>query len=189
MHYLFLGITKWIVKRIWVDEKILTSDALKSIQRNMNQIQVPADLSRIPRKINCEEGFSNFTTDKWRIFYTIYATISLWEHLSAIDRMILTHFVKVCSILVGRILELDLVQEAHERLIKIVKLIEKHYGHDKITLNLHLSLHLWECSYDFSPLYTFWCFSFERMNGILGNCSFFFLPIYITNVLINNEIC
>ena len=177
MHCLFLGIAKWIVKRIWVDEKVLTSDALKSIQRNMNQIQVPADLGRIPRKIDCGEGFSNFTADQWRIFYTIYATTSLWEHLSVIDQTILTHFVRVCLILVGRILELDLVQEAHERLIKIVKLIEKHYEHDKIISNL--SLHLRECSYDFSLLYTFWCFSFERMNGILGNCSFCFLPIFI----------
>ena len=39
---------------------------------------------------------------------------------------------------------------------------------DKITLNLHLSLHLCECAYDYGPLYALWCFSFERMNGILG---------------------
>ena len=38
--------------------------------------------------------------------------------------------------------------EAHQRLIKIVKLIEANYGHDKITPNLHLSLHLCECTYD-----------------------------------------
>ena len=43
-------------------------DNLKNIQRKMNQIQVSADLGRIPRKINCEEGFSNFTADQWRTF-------------------------------------------------------------------------------------------------------------------------
>jgi hypothetical protein len=174
MHCLFLGIAKWIVKRIWVDENVLTPDALKSIQRKMNQVQVPADLGRIPRKIDCGEGFSNFTADQWRTFFTIYATTSLWEYLSGIDRTILTHFVRVCSILVSRILEFNSVQEANERLIKIVKLIEDKYGRDKITPNLHLSLHLKECSSDFGPLYTFWCFSFERMNGVLGNCNLFF---------------
>jgi hypothetical protein len=174
MHCLFLGIAKWIVKRIWVDENVLTPDVLKSIQRKMNQVQVPADLGRIPRKIDCGEGFSNFTADQWRTFFTIYATTSLWEYLSGIDRTILTHFVRVCSILVSRILELDSVQEANERLIKIVELIEEKYGRDKITPNLHLSLHLKECSSDFGPLYTFWCFSFERMNGVLGNCNFIF---------------
>ena len=178
MHCLFLGIAKWIVKRIWVDEGVLTPDNLKNIQRKMNKIQVPADLGRIPRKIDCGEGFSNFTADQWRTFFTIYATTSLWEYLSAIDRTILTHFVRVCSVLVGRILTFDLIAEATERLIKIIKLIEEHYGRDKVTPNLHLSLHLQECSYDFGPLYTFWCFSFERMNGILGNCNFFSLSIY-----------
>src|SRR2546429_7077798 len=136
-------------------EGVLMPDNLKNIQRKMNQIQVPADLGRIPRKIDCEEGFSNFTADQWRIFFTIYATTSLWEYLSVIDRTILTHFVRVCSVLVGQILTFDLIVEATERLIKIIKLIEKHYGRDKVIPNLHLSLHLQECLYDFGPLYTF----------------------------------
>ncbi|POG76838.1 hypothetical protein GLOIN_2v1451707, partial [Rhizophagus irregularis DAOM 181602=DAOM 197198] len=38
---------------------------------------------------------------------------------------------------------------------------------DMITLNLHLLLHLYECAKDFGPLYAFWCFLFERMNGVL----------------------
>ncbi|PKY61176.1 hypothetical protein RhiirA4_431637 [Rhizophagus irregularis] len=61
------------------------------------------------------------------------------------------------------------MREAHQRLINLVKLIEENYGRDKITPNLHLSLHLCECSLDYGPLYTFWCFSFERMNGMLGS--------------------
>jgi len=168
MHCLFLGIAKWIVKRIWVDEGVLTQHNLKKVQKTMSRFQVPADLGRIPGKVDGGEGFSNFTADQWRIFFTIYATVSLWEHLSETDRRILNHFVRVCSILVGRIIEFGLMEEAHRRLIKIIKLIEECYGRNKITPNLHLSLHLCECAYDFGPLYAFWCFSFERMNGILG---------------------
>ena len=33
----------------------------------MNQIQVPADLGRIPQKIDCGEGFFNFTADQYPI--------------------------------------------------------------------------------------------------------------------------
>ena len=104
---------------------------------------------------------------------------------------ILTHFVRVCSILVSRILEIELIEEAHERLIKIIKLIEVHYGRVKITPNLHLSLHLCDCSNDFGPLYAFWCFSFERMNGILGKIFFFLLfllysDVYIVSLIFNN---
>lgn len=29
--------------------------------------------------------------------------------------------------------------------------------------------HLVECVREFGPISSFWCFSFERMNGILGN--------------------
>ena len=33
MHCLFLGIAKWIVKCIWVDEEILTTNTLKIVQK------------------------------------------------------------------------------------------------------------------------------------------------------------
>lgn len=75
---------------------------------------------------------------------------------------------RVCIILVRRIVEVNDMEEAHEGLIKIIKLIEEHYGEGKIMPNLHLSLHLFECSYDYGPLYSFWCFSFKQMNGVLG---------------------
>ena len=94
----------------------------------MNRFQVPADLGRIPRKIDIGEGFSNFTADQWRTFFTIYATVALWDHLTGKDRRILTHFVRVCKILVSQIMQIDLMKEAHQRLIEIVKLIEEHYG-------------------------------------------------------------
>ena len=163
---------------------------LKMVQKKMDEFKVPSDLSWIPGKVNCGDGFSNFTADQWRIFFTVYATVSLWEHLPEKDRKILNYFVRICSILVSRIVEVDFIREAHRRLISIVKLIEENYGRDKITPNLHLSLHLCECSFDYGPLYTFWCFSFERMNGMLGIVfSVFSITLYyfsfINNVLIN----
>jgi hypothetical protein len=168
MHCLFLGIAKWIVRRLWIENGVLTTHILKTVQKKMDEFKVPADLGQIPGKVDCGDGFSNFTADQWRIFFTIYATVSLWEHLSENDRKILVNFVRICSISVSRIVEVDFMREAHQRLINLVKLIEENYGRDKITLNLHLSLHLYECSLDYGPLYTFWCFSFERMNGMLG---------------------
>ncbi|EXX50690.1 hypothetical protein RirG_268450 [Rhizophagus irregularis DAOM 197198w] len=65
MHCLFLGIAKWIIKRIWVDENILKLETLKEIQKKMNQFQVLADIGRIPGKVECGEGFANFTADQW----------------------------------------------------------------------------------------------------------------------------
>ncbi|EXX56951.1 hypothetical protein RirG_211600 [Rhizophagus irregularis DAOM 197198w] len=77
MHCLFLEIARWIMKRIWIDEGILTLNDLKKIQEKMNQFKIPADLGQIPGNIERGEGFSNYTADQWRIFFMIYATTSL----------------------------------------------------------------------------------------------------------------
>ena len=37
-YYIFLGIAKWIVKRIWIDEGILTPNILTKVQSMMNRI-------------------------------------------------------------------------------------------------------------------------------------------------------
>ncbi|GES73103.1 hypothetical protein GLOIN_2v1775288 [Rhizophagus clarus] len=62
MHCLFLGIAKWIVKRIWVDEKVLKLESLKEIQKKMNQFQVLANVNRILEKVECREGLNILDT-------------------------------------------------------------------------------------------------------------------------------
>ncbi|EXX60018.1 hypothetical protein RirG_183740 [Rhizophagus irregularis DAOM 197198w] len=128
MHCLFLGIARWIVKRLWIETGVLSQETLKIIQKKMNEFQIPSDLGRIPGKIYSGEGFANFTADQWRLFFNIYATVALWDHLSVVDRKILTHYVRICSILVSRIVETAFMNEAHQRLVEVIKLIETHYG-------------------------------------------------------------
>ena len=50
----------------------------------------------------------------------------------------------------------------------MAQLIEKHYGPHLISSNIHLSLHIKQCCLDYGPSYAYWCYSFERMNGLLG---------------------
>ncbi|GBB83296.1 hypothetical protein RclHR1_10010009 [Rhizophagus clarus] len=47
-----------------IDEDVLTEKALQSIQKKMSKFKLPSDLERIPGKIHCSEGFSNFTADQ-----------------------------------------------------------------------------------------------------------------------------
>src|SRR3954453_10331979 len=112
-------------------------------------------------------------------FFTIYATVSFCDYLEKKDQKILTYFVRVCQLSVSRIVEISSLNEIHQRLIEVISLIEQNYERNKITLNLHLSVHLSECSYDYEPLYAFWCFLFERMNGILSRFSSIFKIFYI----------
>lgn len=103
----------------------------------------------------------------------IYATTITWDLLAEPDRHILANFVRACNLLVCRILDKESLNEAHQRLLNVAKLIERNYESEKITPNIYLSLHLCENCMDYGPLYSFWCFSFERMNGILGKYQIF----------------
>ena len=138
-------------------------------------------LSLPPKILSQDQSFWSRAGRESLIIYTVLNTVTdiranivrLKSKLDKDeDRKILTYFIRICSILVRRIVQSDLIEEAHQRLVEIVKIIEQKYGWDFITPNLHLSLHLHKCAKDFGPLYAFWYFSFERMNGVLGELNF-----------------
>ncbi|GBC20131.2 hypothetical protein GLOIN_2v415082 [Rhizophagus irregularis DAOM 181602=DAOM 197198] len=139
------------------------------MEKRAEAIKLPADMGRIPNKISTGEGFFGFTADQWKTFILVYSTPIMWDLLSVNDREILGNFVRACSLLVCRIINTNKINEAHNRLLKIGQLIEEHYGENLITPNIHLSLHIAECCRDYGPIYSFWCYSFEQMNGILDS--------------------
>src|SRR2546429_8219635 len=98
----------------------------------------------------------------------IYATLIMWDLLKEVNQQILTNFVKACFLLTTRIIDDSALDEAYSQLLTVACLVEDNYGPEMITPNIHLSLHLTECCRDYSPMYAFWCYSFKRMNGILG---------------------
>ena len=61
MHNLFLRITHWIVKRLWIDNDKITKAHLELIEKRAKQIKVPADIGRIPYKIATGERFLGYT--------------------------------------------------------------------------------------------------------------------------------
>jgi hypothetical protein len=181
MHCLFLGIARWIIKRLWIDGGKITKTDLKLMEKRAKEIKLPADMGRIPYKISTGEGFSGFTADQWKSFILIYAIPLMWDLLVTSDRKILANFVKACSLLTCRIIDNNMLGQAHDRLLQVAKLIEENYGPESITPNIHLSLHITDCCKDYGPLYSFWCYSFERMNGLLGKL--LIMLIYMKNML------
>ena len=77
-------------------------------------------------------------------------------------------FVFACFVICARVVSSNDLKEADEKLLKFCQNVQDLYGKDCITPNMHLHCHLVECILDFGPVYAFWCFSFERYNGILG---------------------
>ena len=45
---------------------------------------------------------------------------------------------------------------------------QRKYGNENFVSNMHMLLHLKDCIKDYGSVYGFWCFSFERFNGIFG---------------------
>ncbi len=168
MHCLFLGIAHWIIKKLWIENNKITKHDLEKMEKRAKNIKLPADLGRLPSKVATGDGFSGFTADQWKSFILIYAIPLMWDLLDEPDRKILGNFVRACTLLVCRIIDDKTLSEAHEHLLKVAMLIEENYGPERITPNLHLCLHIADCCQDYGPLYSFWCYSFERMNGILG---------------------
>ncbi|GBC35905.1 hypothetical protein GLOIN_2v1775288 [Rhizophagus irregularis DAOM 181602=DAOM 197198] len=85
------------------------------------------------------------------------------------DRKILGHFVRACNLLVARFITDDDLKEAQERLKDMAYLIEYTYVPEFITSNIHLALHIPDCCRDYGPIYSFWLFPFERLNGYIGS--------------------
>lgn len=139
------------------------------MQEWANELELPSDIGKIPGKIAMGEGFSGFTVDQWKTFILVYATTITWDLLQEDDRKVLSYFVRACNILICQIVSKTILEEAYRCLLSMVKLAERSYGPEKITPNMHLCLHICECIFDYNPLYSFWCYSFERMNGLLGN--------------------
>ena len=78
-------------------------------------------------------------------------------------------FVKACSFLCRKAISQTDIEVADKYLIDFLNKFEALYGKQYCTINLHLHAHLAECLKDFGPVYCFWLFLFERMNGILGS--------------------
>jgi len=73
-----------------------------------------------------------------------------------------------CNILCSPILSLSDIDKVDRLIHQVFIAAENLYGSGFLTLNTHLHLHLKQCFYDYGPCYSFWFFSFEHYNGILG---------------------
>ena len=61
------------------------------------------------------------------------------------------------------------IEEGDSLLLGFCELFEHLYGKENYTINLHLHGHIKECMLDYGPVYSFWLFAFERLNGVLGS--------------------
>lgn len=78
-----------------------------------------------------------------------------------------------CTLFCSPVITEGKARLGHTYLFQFCDGFQKLYGKGKVTPNMHLHTHILDCILDYGPVYSFWLFSFERYNGLLGN--------YITN--------
>ena len=133
------------------------------IQEPVDTLIVPSDIGRIPYKILSR--FSSFTADQWKNWVIYYA---LRDILSNDIFECWRHFVFTCRILCSKQLNMDQVI-LDDALLRFCRRTERLFGWQCVTPNMHLHCHLRSCIVDYGPLHGFWCYAFERYNGILGS--------------------
>ena len=165
MHNLLLGTAKHMLT-IWKDLNFLTHEHFKVIQEKVDNFHTPEDVGRIPTKIS--SGFSGFSADQWRNWVLLFSLFSLKGILPYSHYNCWQLFVKACHILCCRSISKKKIDEADTLLHEFCISFDQLYGKKYCTINIHLHGHLHECLKDYGPVYAFWLFSFERLNGVLG---------------------
>lgn len=166
MHNLFLGTSKHMLK-LWRESGILLDHEFQNIQDQVDNINPPSGIGRLPHKILSQ--FSGFTAEQWMLWTTLYSPLVLRGILPEEHYAHWCLFSQACSYLCSmHINEADVIK-ADELLLTFCKRFQELYGEAECTPNMHMHCHLKECILDVGPFHSFWCFSFERYNGILEN--------------------
>ena len=79
MHNLFLGTAKHLMKNIWLPNKILKQNDLKSIQELIDSMKAPSNMGRIPNKI--ASNFASFTSEQRKLWTVVYSEFALKKYL------------------------------------------------------------------------------------------------------------
>lgn len=166
MHNLLLGTAKHMLT-LWVASNLIDKSHFISIQNTVDSFVTPTDIGRIPLKI--ASGFANFTAEQWRNWVLIYSLCSVKGYIPHQHYDCWLLFVKAVSLLCCRQITLQEIEKADALLMDFCETFERLYGKEKYTINLHLHGHLRDCILDFGPVYSFWLFAFERLNGVLGS--------------------
>ena len=166
MHNLFLGTAKTMYK-LWVQKGILSKQNILEIDKKIKGFDVGTGLGRIPHKLSSNYGC--YTASQWKNWTLVFSSFVLKGILPVEHFQCWQSFVLGCKFLVRPVISVIELEKADLMLLQFCKKFERLYGTALVKPNMHLHAHIKECVLDYGPIYNFWCFSFERYNGILGS--------------------
>ena len=166
MHNLYLGTAKYNFS-IWRRSGIIDGHAIKVINDRISELNVPSNVrfSYLPSSIES----TTLTSEQWMVWVNYYSLYCLHELLPPHHFECWRHFVLASRLLSRRSVSKDDITLADALLLQFCRRFQTIYGPDAVMPNMHFHCHLVDCVRDFGPMASFWLFSFERFNGLLGN--------------------
>ena len=168
MHNLYMGTAKYIFNSVWVKRNIIDTNGIKKINYKITSWVISPEV-RFARLPACMEHSSSFTAEQWMIWVNYYSLNCLYGIIPSDHLEVWRHFVLASRLLCKRQLSKDEIKVADALLLRFCSRFQTLYGPQTVTPNIHFHSHLSACIEDFGPMSTFWLFSFERFNGILGD--------------------
>jgi len=167
MHGILLGVTKKFLD-YWFDSKFkdqpfYIGKNMIDIDKLMRQIQPLYVIHRLPRILsNTYHHWKASELRNWLLFYSLPC---LQDFLPSVY---LTHFsclVEATYLLLTEGLTSDDLARAELLLGTFVKNVQRLYGDNAMSLNVHNLTHLVHFVKQWGPLWAWSCFSFESFNG------------------------
>lgn len=149
---------------LWLANSFLD---IEELQHRISLFKVPAGVGRLPGRIGSRYG--GFTAKQWKNWILLYSVVALKGMLPNDHMGYWLLYVNACKLLCKPTLKKEDIITADRFFFQFCCRFEILYGKEQCTPNMHLHLHLKECFLDFGPPHAFWCFAFERYNGILGS--------------------
>ena len=123
-------------------------------------------MTRIPNGIS--KSYKRYKAEEWKVFTLVYLLYCLKGIIPDNHYAMWSVYVNACHLLCQRSITTKDVETSHNLLKIFCSAFAKNMGPLSCTPNMHMHMHLKDCIKDFGPVYSFWCFAFERFNGILG---------------------
>ena len=162
MHTFLLGMVK---RETELHMKKLSPLQKSEFIRRVKSMKLPYDIGRLPSTMfDADSDSISCTAQQWKNYAIAYARPCLYKLLP-------TDAYK-CLVILCEIVELiSLPAFTADDITKLYRLLHDHhtlYGKWAITINYHMALHIPDVINDHGPPQSFWCFGYERMNGLLS---------------------
>lgn len=148
---------------------LLTAVQREEFVRRIKSVRMPYDVGRLPTNIfDNGLGMSGVSAAQWKLYIICYARPCLYKLLPQRHYKCMVLLAEIVSLLSSPVLSMDNVTTLYRLQHDHHQLFCRLYGKWNVTVNYHISLHLPDIIIDFGPPQSFWCFAYERFNGILA---------------------